>query len=94
MTIPFAPAHLGPTHVHTCAHTSICPFLQHLDPLFACFLESLGQFYSSSAEHLATLVGRHGGASESSEITMQWLSAAQVRSEGEVRVRVRHECVG
>ena len=81
--LTWAPHMYTLVHTHPYATICTCTFLQHLDPLFACFLESLGQFYSSSAEHLATLVGRHGGASESSEITMQWLSAAQVRSEGE-----------
>ena len=70
---------------HTPAHSHACTSpLQLCDQLFASFLESLGQFYSSSAEHLARLVSRHGVVgSEGSEVTMQWLSAAQVRSEGE-----------
>ena len=57
--------------------------MQRIDPLFVFFLESLSQFYSSSSEHLSALVGRREVASflseTNTEITMQWLSAAQVR---------------
>lgn len=77
---------------HSPLHPTHCISMQHIDPLFVCFLESLSQFYSSSSEHLSTLVGHREVASflseTNSEITMQWLSAAQVRGgcEGEGRV--------